>query len=320
MADKEGERGTRAAGADPYEPLLSHARFLWAAEEENARRLSRRVNLLLSFVVGLLGLGLLNIVGLPGRSLQDSHAVKLLVALGMVHLLLGVFSLLRFYPSVLDEPQDDIDRGDGSCVDPRQLPWLLVIGTLFVAGVGGFLTAYAYDVTQISPPWTVSAISIVLLIALVLGSGLFFFSWLGRGVALADPSSSYELAFSDSEISEMPELPGDDRSETYWRQVAFRRTFTAGFDLMKRNTVEMRRIDRAQKLIIAGLAFLLLAVAASIIWSPEVEQTTAMTVGEVTIVDRWTLASTGERADDGYAREGSPRSGGEGIARAGATG
>lgn len=50
-------------GRDPFEPLLDHARLIWKAEEENARRLAVRANLNLTVMTAALGAALA--FGLP---------------------------------------------------------------------------------------------------------------------------------------------------------------------------------------------------------------------------------------------------------------
>lgn len=88
---------TQGAGLPPddaYKVLLDHARSMWSAEEENARRHANRVNLELTVVLAVLGLGLFQAARGQAGLAGNAAWANLLLVFGVILIALGGLYLL----------------------------------------------------------------------------------------------------------------------------------------------------------------------------------------------------------------------------------
>lgn len=88
---------------DPYAVLLEHATLIWKAEEENARRLSVRVNLNLTVIAAFIGLSIFRLVEGPVGPSWPSWLVRASLGLGLLCLVVAAASLLNLARSFPDE-------------------------------------------------------------------------------------------------------------------------------------------------------------------------------------------------------------------------
>lgn len=79
------------------EALLKHAIRVWKAEEENARRLGRRVNLNLTIVAAVFGIGLLRFLDTSLKPGWLALVVASFFVVGLVLISLGGLYLLKFF-------------------------------------------------------------------------------------------------------------------------------------------------------------------------------------------------------------------------------
>lgn len=83
---------------DPFRAPLDHVRMWWAAEEENARRMSRRVNLQLTVIAAFFGLGVIRLLERPIPSQVWAWAFNGIFFFGLGFLGLAALHLLSVLP------------------------------------------------------------------------------------------------------------------------------------------------------------------------------------------------------------------------------